>query len=63
MNAGGDAAPQPEPRVDAAALIETWWNDHFPGSVVAQMTACWNHAHAAKEDLKQRLAALLDGVK
>jgi hypothetical protein len=38
------------------ALIERWWNDHFPGSPVAQSTAAWNHAFAAKEELKRRLA-------
>ena len=37
------------------ALVERWWNDHFPGSAVAQLTAAWNVAFAAKEDLKQRL--------
>jgi hypothetical protein len=39
------------------ALIERWWEDHFPGSAVARDTAAWNVAHAAKETLKQRLAA------
>ena len=37
-------------------LIETWWADHFPGSPVAQVTQAWNHAFAAKEELKRRLA-------
>ena len=37
------------------ALIERWWSDHFPGSPVAQVTRAWNHALAAKEDLKRRL--------
>lgn len=40
------------------ALVECWWNDHFPGSPVAAMTASWNHAFAAKEELKRRLASL-----
>ena len=40
------------------ALVERWWNDHFPGSPVAALTAAWNHAYAAKEDLKRRLASL-----
>jgi len=39
-----------------AALIERWWEDHFPGSAVARDTQAWNVAHAAKEALKQRLA-------
>jgi hypothetical protein len=37
------------------ALIERWWAAHFPGSPVAQVTQAWNHAFAAKEDLKRRL--------
>ena len=37
------------------ALIERWWADHFPGSPVAQVTHAWNHAFAAKEELKHRL--------
>ena len=38
------------------ALVERWWSDHFPGSPVAALTAAWNHAFAAKEELKRRLA-------
>ena len=41
---------------DLEALIERWWADHFPGSPVAQVTPAWNHAFAAKEELKRRLA-------
>ena len=37
------------------ALIERWWAEHFPGSPVSQVTQAWNHAFAAKEDLKRRL--------
>jgi hypothetical protein len=36
-------------------VIERWWDDHFPGSPVAQVTAAWNHALAAKEELKRLL--------
>ena len=39
------------------ALIERWWAEHFPGSPVSQVTQAWNHAFAAKEDLKRLLAA------
>ncbi len=39
-----------------ADIVERWWADHFPGSPVAQVTAAWNHAFAAKEELKRRLA-------
>jgi hypothetical protein len=38
------------------ALIERWWAEHFPGSPVSQVTQAWNHAFAAKEDLKRLLA-------
>jgi hypothetical protein len=38
------------------ALIERWWEDHFPGSAVARDTQAWNIAHAAKEALKRLLA-------
>jgi hypothetical protein len=38
------------------ALIERWWEDHFPGSAVARETQAWNTAHAAKETLKRLLA-------
>jgi hypothetical protein len=44
------------------AVVERWWGEHFPGSPVAQVTSAWNHAFAAKEALKQRLAHLLAGV-
>jgi len=37
-------------------LIERWWAEHFPGSPVSQVTQAWNHAFAAKEDLKRLLA-------
>ncbi|HVH81899.1 MAG TPA: hypothetical protein VM782_21045 [Stellaceae bacterium] len=54
-------SPPPLPSTTTGAhdsLIERWWNDHFPGSPVAAVTAAWNHAFAAKEELKRRLAAL-----
>ncbi len=51
-------APAPEPPPDTHdALVERWWADHFPGSPVAAVTAAWNHAFAAKEELKRRLAS------
>ena len=43
-------------------IIERWWADHFPGSPVAQVTQAWNHAFAAKEELKRRLVELARGV-
>jgi hypothetical protein len=54
------AAPaQPESTDD---IVERWWADHFPGSPVAQVTQAWNHAFAAKEELKRRLINLVGGV-
>ena len=50
-----DAPPDTSPGLHDA-LVERWWNDHFPGSPVAALTAAWNHAFAAKEELKRRLA-------
>ena len=49
--------PEPAPSRFAAieALIERWWEDHFPGSAVARDTQAWNIAHAAKEALKRLL--------
>ena len=49
------AAPPRDPSLDLEALLERWWQEHFPGSPVAQVTAAWNHAFAAKEELKRRL--------
>ena len=40
-------------------IVEHWWADHFPGSPVAQVTPAWNHAFAAKEELKRRLKGVL----
>ena len=51
-NPGDATPPAPHP---TEALVERWWADHFPGSPVAQVTPAWNHAFAAKEDLKRRL--------
>jgi len=51
-----DTAPPPTPSPPPhplAALVERWWQEHFPGSPVAQATAAWNHAFAAKEALKR----------
>ena len=50
----GSAAPSSEPS-SIDLLIESWWNDHFPGSAVARDTQAWNVAHAAKEMLKRLL--------
>jgi len=59
---GGVAAPPPDAPVHRdtlAAIVERWWEDHFPGSPVAQVTSAWNHAFAAKEELKRRLKGVL----
>ena len=58
---------EPPPGAPAASgpladIVERWWADHFPGSPVAQVTLAWNHAFAAKEELKRRLVNLSGGV-
>ena len=55
---GADDATPPAPHA-IETLIERWWADHFPGSPVAQVTRVWNHAFAAKEELKRRLKEVL----
>jgi hypothetical protein len=63
--APGDAAPHPGVAAVPAPLddvVERWWADYFPGSTVAQVTAAWNHAFAAKQELKRRLVNLAQGV-
>ena len=54
-----DGPAQSEPLAD---IVERWWADHFPGSPVAQVTLAWNHAFAAKEELKRLLVNLSGGV-
>jgi hypothetical protein len=49
------AAPRDPVHDPVEALVERWWNDHFPGSVLAHHTEAWNHVFAAK----QKLIALL----
>ena len=51
----------PAPRPSPGDIVETWWADHFPGSPLAQVTQAWNHAFAAKEELKRRLTDLISG--
>lgn len=41
------------------ALVEHWFFDAFHGSLIARSTEVWNAVHAAKEDLKRRLADFL----
>ena len=59
------AEPLPDAPAASESLedtIEHWWADHFPGSPVAQVTAAWNHAFAAKEELKRRLTNFIKGA-
>jgi hypothetical protein len=37
-------------------IVERWFSDWMHGSVIATVTSHFNHAFAAKEDLKRRLA-------
>jgi hypothetical protein len=46
------AAPVP---VASDVLVDAWWADTFPGSVVGRSTDVWNFVFVAKEDLKRRL--------
>lgn len=60
---GAGLPPIAEPPQQIDAVIERWWQDHFPGSAVARDTRAWNVAHAAKEELKARLKALFPSAK
>jgi hypothetical protein len=53
---GAAEAPRNNTASDIETLIERWWEEHFPGSPVARVTEAWNHALAAKAELKRRLA-------
>ena len=56
------AMPLPGAPTESGSLddiVERWWADHFPGSPVAQVNSAWNHAFAAKEELKRRLKGVL----
>ena len=59
----GGAAAHPDDSIPQQVddIVERWWEDHFPGSPVAQVTPAWNHAFAAKQELKQRLVNLVQG--
>jgi hypothetical protein len=56
-----DIATPPDASGPLEVLIEGWWEEHFSGSPVSQVTQAWNHAFAAKEDLKRRLRELTGG--
>jgi hypothetical protein len=58
----GPPSGVPDAPGSAEDIVERWWADHFPGSPVAQVTSAWNHAFAAKEELKRRLVNLSGGV-
>ncbi len=53
----------PDTRRDKAsqidALVEHWFFETFHGSAVARSTETWNTVHAAKEELKRRLATFV----
>ena len=40
-------------------LVEHWFFETFHGSTVARSTETWNAVHAAKEELKRRLAGFV----
>ncbi len=58
----GPSSDAPVQRESLDDIVERWWADHFPGSPVAQVTQAWNHAFAAKEELKRRLVNLVGGA-
>lgn len=43
-------------------IVEQWFFEAFHGSIVARSTEIWNAVQAAKEDLQQRLKALMADV-
>ena len=51
--------PDPDPRDTLETLVEHWFHEAFHDSVVARATDVWNHVHAAKDELKRRLATFL----
>lgn len=51
------STPPLPPSIDA--LVERWHADTFPETVAAHDVRVWNLVHAAKDDLKARLAAAL----
>ena len=52
----GDASCDTASEIEA--LVEHWWEEHFPGSPIARVTEAWNHALAAKTELQRRLKEL-----
>lgn len=54
VNAAAADAPAPPPD-PLEQLIERWWADHFPGSILAQHTEVWNYVAAAVGELKRLL--------
>jgi hypothetical protein len=54
--------PRPDHRERAApldVLVEQWFFETLHGSAAARSTETWNTVHAAKEELKRRLAAFV----
>ena len=50
-------APAPPPRASRLdALIDAWFVERFHGAPAMRDTEAFNHAQAAKEDLKRRLS-------
>lgn len=42
-------------RAHISTLVEEWWNDHMPGSVVGRNVEIWNYVHGTKDALKTKL--------
>jgi hypothetical protein len=45
----------PPARVDIDAVVDGWFEAHFPYSAIARHDECWQLLHRAVIDLKQRL--------
>lgn len=56
------AAAEPAPAPDIAALVDEWWRDVMPGSVLGRYTEAWNHVMGAVDELKRRLSAAQKGA-
>ena len=57
------SAPAKAAADDLDRLVERWFFEAFHGSPVARATEAWNHAFAAKEELKARLTAFVASLK
>lgn len=56
MSEDRETPPNPSAAADdMGSVIDRWFNDKFPGSLVARDTDTWNFVRQAVEELKERL--------